>query len=70
MPSAFANQLRMMARTRTNGEAHMLSETADELDRKEAQIESLIRAIELITDQVKARVDSVYAAVTRHLGPP
>jgi archaellum component FlaC len=65
------DELRSAAQRQANENTKRLLEgAAAELERQDAQITSLHRALELLSHDVMRVCEETLAAITRHLGPP
>jgi hypothetical protein len=77
MTELLITNLKAAAGTRTDTDGLLMADAADQLERQRAQITSLLRALELLSEDVLRTVEEMkklneqtFAAIVRHLGPP
>lgn len=77
MTAELIDSLKRSAGTRSDTDAMLMREAAGELEHSKLQINSLLRAVDLLShdvlehvDETKKICDQMFAAIVRHLGPP
>jgi hypothetical protein len=68
MTDILISQLKDSANARSDDDAMLMVYAAEELERQRLQINSLLRAVDLLSEDVLQRCSKIEAILIRHLG--